>query len=106
MLLNPFMSQALIIAMVSGYGVVLFLFSFSFRLLWFYDDGWFSSCLMKSCILDQVLYELHLCAVSQVVRKVREREKKHRSVREVYFMDRDCGRTPCRRDALVVRTTG
>lgn len=28
MLLNPFMSQALIIAMVSGYGVVLFLFFF------------------------------------------------------------------------------
>lgn len=26
MLLNPFMSQALIIAIVSGYGVVLFLF--------------------------------------------------------------------------------
>lgn len=33
MLLNPFMSQALIIAMVSGYGVVLFIFYFSFRLL-------------------------------------------------------------------------
>lgn len=33
MLLNPFMSQALIIAIVSGYGVVLFLFCFSFRLL-------------------------------------------------------------------------
>lgn len=30
MLLNPFMSQALIIAIVSGYGVVLFLFSFFF----------------------------------------------------------------------------
>lgn len=33
MLLNPFMSQALIIAIVSSYGVVLFLFCFSFRLL-------------------------------------------------------------------------
>lgn len=76
MLLNPFMSQALIIAIVSGYGVVLFLFSFSFRLLWFYDDGWVSSCVDGELYIRSNFLRIALvCCEPSCEKSARERKE-------------------------------